>query len=77
MRNYLETNPRRNEEHFAPSPLQSGQTEANPPLFSPQASLTLMFRPTEEMKGRADLAQPRDGTPKPVVWKRDTLPLGH
>ncbi|GFU49989.1 hypothetical protein TNCV_2362671 [Trichonephila clavipes] len=52
-----------------------GQSEAKPPqCFSPQASLVLIYRPTEGMKGRVDIAQPGI-EPGPVVWKRDTLPL--
>ncbi|GFX07842.1 hypothetical protein TNCV_4161111 [Trichonephila clavipes] len=47
-----------------------GQSETKSPVFSPHASLVLIYRLTEVMKRRVDLAQPED------VWKRDTLPLG-
>ncbi|GFX41415.1 hypothetical protein TNCV_3489561 [Trichonephila clavipes] len=34
------------------------QSELKPPVFSPQASLILFYRPIEGMKGSVDLAQP-------------------
>ncbi|GFT97377.1 hypothetical protein TNCV_4838111 [Trichonephila clavipes] len=39
-----------------------GQPEAKPPVFSPRASLVLLYRPAEGMKGRVNLAQPEDRT---------------
>ncbi|GFT23784.1 uncharacterized protein TNCV_3512281 [Trichonephila clavipes] len=36
-----------------------GQFDANPPVLSFQASLIFLYQPTEGMKGRVDLAQPR------------------
>ncbi|GFX29412.1 hypothetical protein TNCV_3997881 [Trichonephila clavipes] len=44
-------------------PRSCGQSEAKPPVFSPQASLILIYRPAEGMKGRVDLAQPDDRAP--------------
>ncbi|GFY00190.1 uncharacterized protein TNCV_2835471 [Trichonephila clavipes] len=38
----------------------SGQSDVKSPVFSSQASLVLIYRPTEGMKGGVDLAQPRD-----------------
>ncbi|GFX85607.1 hypothetical protein TNCV_3717771 [Trichonephila clavipes] len=35
----------------------------NPPVFSPLASLVLIYRPTEGMKGCVNLAQPWNRTP--------------
>ncbi|GFW59252.1 hypothetical protein TNCV_2781831 [Trichonephila clavipes] len=35
-----------------------GQSDAKPPVLSFQAILVLIYRPTEGMKGRVDLAQP-------------------
>ncbi|GFV10991.1 hypothetical protein TNCV_2383091 [Trichonephila clavipes] len=58
-------------------PDQVVSLKRDPQCLSPQASLILIYRPTEEMKGEVDLAQPEDRTMDPVVWKRDTLPLGH
>ncbi|GFV91033.1 hypothetical protein TNCV_1249151 [Trichonephila clavipes] len=39
-----------------------GQSETSPPVLSLQASLVLIYRPTEGMKGLVDLAQPEDRT---------------
>ncbi|GFX65476.1 hypothetical protein TNCV_4735241 [Trichonephila clavipes] len=36
-----------------------GQSEAKPPVFSPQASLVLIYRPTGGMKGSVDLVSQR------------------
>ncbi|GFV95040.1 histone-lysine N-methyltransferase SETMAR [Trichonephila clavipes] len=36
----------------------SGQSDVKPPEFNSQASLVLIYRPTEGMKGSVDLAQP-------------------
>ncbi|GFS85704.1 hypothetical protein TNCV_2973941 [Trichonephila clavipes] len=36
-----------------------GQSEAKPPAFSPQV---LIYRPTDGIKGKVDLAQPKDRT---------------
>ncbi|GFX86803.1 uncharacterized protein TNCV_3750761 [Trichonephila clavipes] len=38
-----------------------GQSDAKPPVLSSQASLVLLFRPTEEMKSLVDVVQPRFG----------------
>ncbi|GFV67753.1 transposable element Tcb1 transposase [Trichonephila clavipes] len=35
-----------------------GQSDVKPPVLSSQASLVLIYRPTEGMKGRIGLAQP-------------------
>ncbi|GFV12479.1 hypothetical protein TNCV_1792581 [Trichonephila clavipes] len=43
-------------------------------VFSSQVTLVLIYRPIEGMEGNVDLTQPRE---RPVVWKRETLPLGH
>ncbi|GFV93690.1 hypothetical protein TNCV_365911 [Trichonephila clavipes] len=36
-----------------------GQSEVKLPVFSPQASLVLIYQPTEVMKGSVDLTQPQ------------------
>ncbi|GFV83335.1 hypothetical protein TNCV_1900611 [Trichonephila clavipes] len=47
-----------------------GQSDAKPPVFSSQASLILIYRPTEGS------TLPNPGLePGPVAWKHDTLPL--
>ncbi|GFU89157.1 hypothetical protein TNCV_2896051 [Trichonephila clavipes] len=37
-----------------------GQPEAKPLVFCPKASLVLIYRPTEGMRDRVDLAQPKN-----------------
>ncbi|GFT06140.1 hypothetical protein TNCV_1595531 [Trichonephila clavipes] len=41
-------------------PRSCAQSEAKPPVLSPQASMTLIYRLTEGMKGRVYLDQPGD-----------------
>ncbi|GFV37365.1 cullin-4A [Trichonephila clavipes] len=36
----------------------SGQSDAKPPVFSSQANLVVIYRPTEDLKGWVDLAHP-------------------
>ncbi|GFX73576.1 hypothetical protein TNCV_2342811 [Trichonephila clavipes] len=45
----------------------NGQSDAKPPVFSFQASLVLIYQPTEGMKGRVNLAQP--GICAPDLWR--------
>ncbi|GFV90054.1 hypothetical protein TNCV_73351 [Trichonephila clavipes] len=54
-----------------------GQSYAKPPVFSSQASLLLIYRPTEGMKGWFDHLQPRILNSGSVARKRETLPLSH
>ncbi|GFU13872.1 hypothetical protein TNCV_940541 [Trichonephila clavipes] len=46
--------------------LSGGQYEAKSPVVSPQASLALIYRPTEGMKVCFDLAQPKHRPPN--LW---------
>ncbi|GFX60811.1 piggyBac transposable element-derived protein 4 [Trichonephila clavipes] len=45
---------------------RGGQSEVKPPVFSSQASLVLLYRAAEWMKGLVALAQPEDRTPN--LW---------
>ncbi|GFT34331.1 hypothetical protein TNCV_3676711 [Trichonephila clavipes] len=57
-----------------------GQSDAKSPMFSSQASLVHIYRPTEGMNGWVDLAQPR-ATPASVltlpVWVREGFSLNY
>ncbi|GFV85750.1 hypothetical protein TNCV_2003701 [Trichonephila clavipes] len=48
--------------------LSGGQSDAKSPVFSSQASLVLIYRSNEEMKGGVNLAQPRILTTD--LWRR-------
>ncbi|GFW02519.1 hypothetical protein TNCV_2455351 [Trichonephila clavipes] len=42
------------------------QSDAKPPMFSPQTSFVLIYRPTERVKGCVNLAQPENRVPN--LW---------
>ncbi|GFX12877.1 hypothetical protein TNCV_1976151 [Trichonephila clavipes] len=55
----------------------SNQSDVKPPVFSSQAIVILIYRPTEGMKVLSRPCLARYLNPGPVAWKRDALPLSH